>query len=344
MQSWEVVVPHRFLKTNKGKLYKMSEELISIIVPVYNSESTLRRCIDSILAQTYQNFELLLIDDGSKDRSGDICDEYASADSRIRVFHKENGGVSSARNVGLYNARGERVMFCDSDDMIMTFALETLKASSNDLVIMSSICMPSQIIFQIKWADDNVTQNDIGDFYIKNMESPLLNAPWGKLFKRNKIIDHHLSFDENLHFGEDSIFVKQYLTHVDNIGLYNYIGHVYLDDGQTYIKYSKCIESVYEFCKKTIDLNQELSKVFSCNISSDNTIHVVYNITMEYLKKCPFLDPSLSLVKSFFKMPPVRYYLKKKKSVGMHILLFAGRYLPRIVLPIYGRLLIIHRR
>ena len=88
MQSWEVVVPHRFLKTNKGKLYKMSEELISIIVPVYNSESTLRRCIDSILAQTYQNFELLLIDDGSKDRSGDICDEYSKKDPRIKVFHK----------------------------------------------------------------------------------------------------------------------------------------------------------------------------------------------------------------------------------------------------------------
>ena len=91
---------------------------ISIIIPVYNSENTLRRCIDSVLNQTFTDFECLLIDDGSKDRSGEICDEYAQMDSRVRVFHKENGGVSSARNVGLDNARGEWITFCDSDDTV----------------------------------------------------------------------------------------------------------------------------------------------------------------------------------------------------------------------------------
>ena len=98
--------------------------LISIIVPIYNSESTLKRCVDSILAQTYQNFELLLIDDGSKDCSGEICKEYAQKDSRVKVFHKENGGVSSARNLGLDNARGEWVTFVDSDDWIDVYSIE----------------------------------------------------------------------------------------------------------------------------------------------------------------------------------------------------------------------------
>ena len=78
--------------------------MISIIVPVYNAEKSLRRCIDSILSQSYKDFELLLINDGSTDASGDICDEYAKRDARIRVFHKQNGGASSARNVGLDNA------------------------------------------------------------------------------------------------------------------------------------------------------------------------------------------------------------------------------------------------
>ena len=82
----------------------MSNPKISAIIPVYNAESTLRRCVDSLLAQTFTDFECLLIDDGSKDRSGAICDEYAARDSRIRGFHKENGGVSSARNLGLDNA------------------------------------------------------------------------------------------------------------------------------------------------------------------------------------------------------------------------------------------------
>lgn len=97
----------------------MSEQLISIIVPVYNSEKTIIRCVDSILQQTYRNFELLLINDGSKDSSGTICDEYAQKDSRIRVLHKANGGVSSARNLGLDNAKGEWITFCDSDDTVM---------------------------------------------------------------------------------------------------------------------------------------------------------------------------------------------------------------------------------
>ena len=92
--------------------------MISIIVPIYNAEQYLHRCIDSILHQNYTDFELLLIDDGSKDASGAICDEYAAKDTRVRVFHKENGGVSSARNLGLDNAQGEYITFCDADDYV----------------------------------------------------------------------------------------------------------------------------------------------------------------------------------------------------------------------------------
>ena len=91
---------------------------ITVIVPVYNTEKYLRRCVDSILAQTFTDFELLLIDDGSTDGSGAICDEYAKKDSRVRVFHKEIGGVSSARNLGLDKAYGEWISFVDSDDWI----------------------------------------------------------------------------------------------------------------------------------------------------------------------------------------------------------------------------------
>lgn len=96
----------------------MSSHRISVIVPIYNTEQYLPRCIDSILSQTFTDFELLLIDDGSKDDSGKICDEYAAKDARVRVFHKENGGVSSARNLGLDCAIGEWVTFVDSDDWI----------------------------------------------------------------------------------------------------------------------------------------------------------------------------------------------------------------------------------
>ena len=99
---------------------------ISVIVPVYKAEKYLHRCVDSILAQSYTDFELLLIDDGSPDNSGAICDEYAIKDSRVRVFHKQNGGASSARNKGLDHANGEWVSFVDSDDWIEPQMVESL--------------------------------------------------------------------------------------------------------------------------------------------------------------------------------------------------------------------------
>ena len=91
---------------------------LSVIVPVFNTEKYLNRCIDSILSQTFNDFELILIDDGSTDSSPIICDEYAKKDKRVRVFHKENGGVSRARNLGIDNSFGEDVSFIDSDDFI----------------------------------------------------------------------------------------------------------------------------------------------------------------------------------------------------------------------------------
>ena len=100
--------------------------MISIIVPVYKVEKYIRRCVDSILSQTYQNTEVLLIDDGSPDSSGDICDEYAEKDIRVRVFHKENGGVSSARNLGLKEAKGDYIGFVDADDYISPNMYDTL--------------------------------------------------------------------------------------------------------------------------------------------------------------------------------------------------------------------------
>lgn len=99
---------------------------VSIIVPVYQVESRLRRCIESILAQTFTDFELILVDDGSPDRCPLICDEYAKNDERIRVIHKKNGGLSSARNAGMEAAQGKYFLFCDSDDYVSPHWCETL--------------------------------------------------------------------------------------------------------------------------------------------------------------------------------------------------------------------------
>ena len=105
---------------------------ISVIVPVYKAEAYLHRCVDSLLAQTFQDFEVLLVDDGSPDRSGEICDEYARKDSRVRVFHKENGGVSSARQYGMDHAQGEYTIHADPDDWVEPTMLEELYRKEKD--------------------------------------------------------------------------------------------------------------------------------------------------------------------------------------------------------------------
>jgi len=112
---------------------------ISIIIPVYNSSKYISKCIESILNQTEADFEVLLIDDGSLDGSGNICDRYAVIDSRIRVFHKQNGGVSSARNLGLDNALGEMIFFIDSDDTVDKDYLEKLMIKSDEDYVISGV-------------------------------------------------------------------------------------------------------------------------------------------------------------------------------------------------------------
>ena len=192
---------------------------ISVIVPVYNAEKYLHRCIDSILAQTFTDFDLLLIDDGSKDRSGAICDEYALKDERVRVWHKENGGVSSARNVGLDNARGEWVTFCDSDDWV-----------EEDYLINFSfdydICVQSYYYGDelIKSADKIILDNP-GEDYLVN---EYVYGPYCKVFKRKIISDENIRFDNQLAYGEDVLFWLQYLCYCTTMKVQAYAGYHYI--------------------------------------------------------------------------------------------------------------------
>ena len=153
--------------------------MISVIVPVYNTEKYLHRCVDSILAQTFTDFELLLIDDGSTDKSGAICDEYAQKDSRVRVFHKENGGVSSARNVGLKNGRGEWISFVDSDDWVKKNFLDKLIVNSEnvDLGCVGFI----QIEDKLKYRNVDYEGSASEGFRIF-FENRILGFLWNKLF------------------------------------------------------------------------------------------------------------------------------------------------------------------
>lgn len=196
----------------------MISPIISIIVPVYKVEKYLRQCLDSILVQTFEDWECILVDDGSPDNSGCICDEYAKNDSRFRVIHKENGGVSSARNVGLDNARGEWVYFSDADDELLVDSIETLvsgiRISGIDIVqagfikVKDTIVIESQLLSRTCVLDNvqAIKQTYKSDYY--SYQGYL----WTKLFKKDKINMYNIRFDEDVYYDEDSLFIVEFLV------------------------------------------------------------------------------------------------------------------------------------
>lgn len=201
---------------------------ISVIVPVYKVEQYLPRCIDSILAQTFTDFELLLIDDGSPDNSGKICDEYAKKDERIRVFHKENGGVSSARNLGLDKARGEWIAFVDSDDILFPDSLSIYNKEAT-----SNVCDLYIYGFTICFSQDKSLQKESGVEYISDSIEVIKSllrykrqpTLWNKLYKASLI--GKLRFDSSLKVGEDMIFNIKYISQCNCIKTCNDIVYCY---------------------------------------------------------------------------------------------------------------------
>lgn len=191
--------------------------MISVIVPIYNTEKYLHRCIDSILAQTFTDFELLLINDGSKDNSGAICDEYAAKDPRIHVFHKENGGVSSARNVGLDNAKGDYIMFVDSDDYMFPQMCEqmiaTIESKKADLVVCGTTETGGGYWRPV--ADNDYTLTQLKENFVELLHTELLSPPWNKIFKRTIIGEQR--FQEDITFGEDLIFNLEYIDKCNKV-------------------------------------------------------------------------------------------------------------------------------
>lgn len=183
--------------------------MISIIIPIYNAEKYLHECIDSILAQTYKNWELLLIDDGSPDSCPAICDDYAKKDNRIKVFHKENGGVSSARNLGLENASGEWICFVDADDYISANYLECID-SNYDITFVESNTVSAHGETKTRdklYARKYRTKNDLSEFFCNNLNTSIARVPWGKIIKRTVIGDTR--FIDGQRIGEDTVFMFQ---------------------------------------------------------------------------------------------------------------------------------------
>lgn len=229
---------------------------ISVIVPVFNMEKYLHRCIDSILTQSYRNFELILINDGSTDTSAGICDSYQIKDNRVIVVHQENQGVSAARNKGLEICRGEWVCFVDADDYISNNYLMSIWGSHADIVFVELIvvshlqeqnhgyCIPEQI----------VERKDIKQFLDQNVFEQPLRTPWAKFFKKSCIGSTRFIVGQRL--GEDTVFDYTVFRSCNSFeirhGFFYYIQQGELGEVNDFVKYrmsaadaASCLSNIY---------------------------------------------------------------------------------------------------
>ena len=186
----------------------------SVIIPVYNAEATLKKCVDSVLGQQFANFEVILVDDGSKDGSFQICEEYARKDSRVIVIHKENGGVSSARNRGLEIAKGKWVTFVDSDDYINDTYL--VLHEDKDVVFVSYRNVLDEKEKE-GLSSACFTGCHLSDVVAKYGSDSMLRTPWAKFYRRDLI--GNIRFPEDMKVGEDTCFVWRYLSRCQTYSL-----------------------------------------------------------------------------------------------------------------------------
>ncbi len=221
-------------------------QLVSIIIPVYNAERTLCKCLDSILEQDFNNYEIILVNDGSKDSSLDICNEYGSKHHNISVINQNNAGVSSARNAGLEVAKGDWITFIDSDDYIENGFFNCLETYNEDLIILNSKNLSptgdmSDSLFS-KTSKQLHEKSGITHFISTNIDNTLFRGPCAKFYKRGLIKD--IRFDAKMKIGEDSHFVFRYLCKIKSILYLGNDAHyiIRLSEQETNVKYSSSID------------------------------------------------------------------------------------------------------
>ena len=292
---------------------------ISVIVPIFNSEKWLKRCIDSILAQKYTDFELILINDGSTDSSPRICDEYALMDSRIKVIHKCNGGVSSARNLGIDTAEGEWITFCDSDDRVYDSWLNNFAEYFEygfDMIIQGfesdNKLMP--------WINSTKYGSDF-ELYktaalIKLYDLRIVGYTVVKAFRRDIIEKYRIRFDENVRFKEDEIFVVNYFQYIHIIKSVSKPGYFYYvpDFESKYCKQMNIDDLIYQ-CKTLHSLFSNFDGIESyrfyqspLGFLSDAYIEKMIGCDKRNWNK--YITEIRSLIKSNFISHPMHFRLK----------------------------------
>lgn len=218
----------------------MNSVEVSIIIPAYNAQAFIEKCISSVLQQTFVDFELIIVDDGSTDQTFEICSGIATSDGRIRVIHKENGGSSSAKNYGIQNAKGRYIAFVDADDTIdedyirnlyQGIALHDADVCIGNVAFVNMVNDEIDSKRTVEMLGGVFTLSEFMSFYSKYMPNAVIGAPWNKLYRRSIIIENSLCFNTSIKNNEDTHFNYEFLAkcktfYVSDSPYYNYISRI----------------------------------------------------------------------------------------------------------------------
>jgi len=283
---------------------------LSVIIPVFNTERFLSRCIESVLNQSFTDFELLLIDDGSKDGSGLICDSFAEKDNRVRVFHKKNGGVSSARNLGLDNAKGKWVTFVDSDDWIEQDYFLIPFVEDIDLYVQNMVFADGKQEECFECA--TITQKEFGSYIENNINSHMFRTACGFFFKRKVLSDNGIRFDVSVRLGEDTLFVMDYYRYIGTIQIMGNSRYVYNQQEDWNDKFVLSWTEAEYFLKEFMNKYEALS--IKANKLLSWMFLFIYNLVSKEEKnldvKWALSDPVLRYKKTLFPQRGLMFKLK----------------------------------
>ncbi len=311
---------------------KFTKDLISIIVPVFNREATIKRCLNSLVGQTYQDIEIICINDGSKDSSLELLNKYAQEDTRVKVFSQINKGVAAARNVGLANANGEYLMFCDSDDeyvpSMCNEMLDAIKTQNVDLVMCNAVvtigdASPEERLSQCRLKSQKEYCNNIIESQIivlDELRRKYMNILlWNKIFKREIIITNQIFFPEGCEH-EDEFFIFLYSLFIDkyfalNKDLYTYYINnnsiiSLVEQGKAKDKYD-----LFKICCMAFDFLKESNKFDKCKIDLKHFIDLkMLNIKQQFFTHDELMSLSITFNKKFKELELV-YLLKGNRFI-----------------------------
>lgn len=262
---------------------------ISIIIPIYNTEQYLKECLDSVIAQEFKYWECILIDDGSSDNSGYICDLYVKQDNRFKVYHTINSGVSAARNLGISNASGKYIAFIDSDDTVDKEYLSELYMAMIDTKVELIVCgmkliRPSGT--EINGTIENLITigNEGANHFVELNRKSLLYGPVVKLYRSDIIKDNKIKFPSGIQYGEDLIFNLEYLNYVTDIFTIDSVGYNYriLSSGTLSSSVHKNHKNNYEQWKmiRSFFKKRGINDVSAHVYLSNRLWGIVYNLVM----------------------------------------------------------------